>query len=475
MILPFRFRAANYWLDLPILILAAGGYFWFAAQSFEARGAESAASKSTTPSNTPPAVILDALCTALRSNYPMLEMAGWQEEWPQEFRTRIEAAATRQAAFELMDELVCRLNDYHTRFFWPNKRQLVSAPFRVEPLLASGVEPLDHSIWGRLRPPIELPALDNIAIAVTVADEKCGLAAGDEILSVNGVPVQTALAEAWRHSVCSSEAGKLRGAANRMLQVLPEAEGELKLVVRRRTAETGEETVTVSLKPSRGPAENTISSREVEGVPVIRITRWGNNGSEKLAVRFDELLGQFRERPAIIIDVRGNGGGQDDLAGQVAARFLKNPIIASISFHRQVPALTFERTVEKVSPRGPWRYEGRVAVLIDEGCMSACEHFVSAMAEAGALLCGTPTSGACGWIRPVELPDGLRVNVSQTFPLHTGGIPSQQLGIAPHLWAPRKLTDLRAGQDTALQAALLWIKSTDPLPVRFQPITTISR
>jgi C-terminal processing protease CtpA/Prc len=150
-------------------------------------------------------------------------------------------------------------------------------------------------------------------------------------------------------------------------------------------------------------------------------------------------------------------------------------VIASISFHRQVPGVTFERSVEKISPRGPWRYEGRVAVLTDEGCMSATEHFVSGMAEAGALLCGTPTSGACGWIRPIKLPEGARLNASQTFPLHTGGMPSPLMGIAPHICAHRTLADLQAGKDTALLAALKWLKSGDPLPERQQPLAPFAR
>lgn len=222
------------------------------------------------------------------------------------------------------------------------------------------------------------------------------------------------------------------------------------------------------------PGESTVLSREVAGLPVLRISHWGNDSTMKLVARFDELLAQFRDRPGLVIDVRGNGGGLDDLASQVVGRFLKTTVVASISFHRQVPGLTFERTVDRIAPRGPWRYEGRVAVLTDEGCMSASEHFVSGMAEAGAFLCGTPTSGACGWIRSLDLPGGLRLNVSQTFPLRTGGIPSPQLGIAPHLWAPRKLSDLRAGQDTALRAALDWLKSADPLPARVQPLTPFS-
>jgi C-terminal processing protease CtpA/Prc len=222
------------------------------------------------------------------------------------------------------------------------------------------------------------------------------------------------------------------------------------------------------------PGESAVSSREVDGVPVLRISHWANDRTMKLAASFDELLAQLHDRPGLVIDVRGNGGGEDDLASQVVGRFLKTPVVASVSFHRNVPSLTFERTVDRVSPCGPWRYEGRVAVLTDEGCMSACEHFVSGMAEAGALLCGTPTSGACGWIRPLDLPGGLRLNVSQTFPLHSGGIPSPQLGIAPHLWASRRLSDLRTGQDTALRAALVWLKSADPLPARFQPLTLFS-
>jgi C-terminal processing protease CtpA/Prc len=213
----------------------------------------------------------------------------------------------------------------------------------------------------------------------------------------------------------------------------------------------------------------------VEGVPVIRIARWNNKTGENLVADFDAMLNEMRDRPGIIIDVRRNGGGQDKIADQVIGRFLTAPVLSSISFHRIVPGTIYERKILMSDPRGPWRYEGRVAVLTDEGCMSSCEHFVSGMVEAGALICGTPTSGACGLIRTVQLPGGTRLNISQTFPLHSGGIPSPQFGIVPHLWAPRTLDDLRNGQDTALNAALRWVKSNDPLSPRFQTLAPFSR
>lgn len=415
--------------------------------------------------------IFTALCSAIESNYPMLEFVGWRgEEWKQEFQAKIERSTNAQAAFELMDELVCRLNDYHTRFSWPDKPRLESPPFRVEPVLAESANAAWAGIWGAMRPPVHMPAIEPLLIAVTRAAPGCGVQPGDEIVAVDGVPIREALARSWPHAVGCSVAGKLRSAAGHMLQ-RPRAQ-PLNITVRRAERSGKSQLITMSVTQTALPGEPVISSRESDGVTVIRISRWSDSDGD-LVDHFDGILNKLRDRPGIIFDVRRNGGGQDRLADEVVGRFIKQPVISSISLPRQVPGMTFQRKVLRALPRGPWQYEGRVAVLVDEGCMSACEHFVSGMVEAGALLCGTPTSGACGLIRTVNLPGGARLNVSQTFPIHTGGIPSPQLGIAPHLWAPPLLPDLQSGKDTALLAALEWIKSGKPLPVRLQPAAPI--
>ncbi len=256
--------------------------------------------------------------------------------------------------------------------------------------------------------------------------------------------------------------------------LLGPAGSELRLQVRRVHPSAPDEIVTVKLIRAQAPSESTVSVRRVNNVPVIRIARWSNNAGEDLVARFDQVLEEVRHCPGIVIDVRRNGGGKDEFADQVVGRFLGKPILSSVCFDRQVPATTFASRVVTMSPRGPWRYEGRVAVLTDEGCMSACGRFVSGMIEAGALSCGTPTSGACGLIRRVELPGGLRLDVARTFPLLTGGAPCPQFGVVPHLWTPKNLYDVRAGKDTALLAALRWIESNDPLPRRVQPIATYS-
>jgi C-terminal processing protease CtpA/Prc len=234
------------------------------------------------------------------------------------------------------------------------------------------------------------------------------------------------------------------------------------------------ETIGVKVIRSTVASEDTVTLRRVTEVPVIRIARWSNREGEDLIAQFDQALDEVRHCPGLIIDVRRNGGGKDEFADQVVGRFLKRTILSSVCFDRQVPAATFAVRVVRMSPRGPWPYEGRVTVLTDEGCKSACGRFVSGMIEAGALICGTPTSGASGLIRKVELPGGVRLDVARTFPLMTGGIPCPQFGVSPHLWVPRNVEDLRAGEDTALVAAQRWIKGKDPLPRRMQPVVTYS-
>jgi len=419
-----------------------------------------------------PSIVFEAVCRALADNYPMLEYSGWSKEWRDEFRGRINTATNEEDGFWLIDELVCRLDDYHTKFFWPGKPRWKSPAIRVEPVFMPAATPSERAKWN-LRPTIKMPPPNSIVIAVVDVQTNLPVKTGDEILEVDDVPVSDALERSWSHVTCSSMMGKLRGAAWRMLQGTEDR--ELRLKIRRQTLQGKESVISLTVSRSEGLTEQIISVREESEIPIIRISAWANNRTEELIPRFDSLLEQFRERPGLIIDVGGNGGGQDGLAAQVIARFISAPVIASISFHRLVPGVTFERSVERISPRGPRRYEGRVAVLTDEGCMSATEHFVSGMAEAGALLCGTPTSGACGWIRGINLPRGARLNVSQTFPLHTGGMPSPLMGIAPHIYANRTLADLQAGRDTALLAALNWVKSRDPLPERQQPLAPFAR
>jgi carboxyl-terminal processing protease len=105
-------------------------------------------------------------------------------------------------------------------------------------------------------------------------------------------------------------------------------------------------------------------------------------------------------------------------------------------------------------------------MLIDEGCASACEHFVSGIeAMKRVLIVGTPTNGAGGGPTVLTLSDGTRFAVSRALGLRANGIVFEGHGIPPHIFSTPSLADLREGRDAALDIAKKWILSGDPVPV----------
>ena len=69
------------------------------------------------------------------------------------------------------------------------------------------------------------------------------------------------------------------------------------------------------------------------------------------------------------------------------------------------------------------------------------------------MLVGTPTTGACGWSKPIHLPGGVTLYCSLTFPLH-GKVPSPLMGIPPHHLVTPTIDDIRTGRDTVLEKAI---------------------
>ena len=402
--------------------------------------------KPAPPADSSPVEILERLGAALTDYYPALEYVGADPRaLVEEYRGRVAVAPTRQSALELLSEVVARLSDHHTKLIW-NRGRRKTPGFVVEPVLREEAGRADDGAeaFPPFTPrPTRLSGLDPYAIVVVSADEGSNLDLGDEILAIDGVPILAALNQSWRYATGSSLVARLRVAADDALH--GEEGSDAALVVARARTE-------VAIKSRRVGrySQPAVSLRVREGVPVIRIAAW--SGGEVVG-RFDQILAEHRKAEGIVFDVRDNPGGDDRIAEDVVGRFLERPVVASVSFLRTTGTQDFRRLVARAQPRGPWRFTGRVAVVINEGCMSACLHFVSGMRAAGARLFGTPTDGACGWLQEVALAPGVTLQVARTFPLQTTGAPAL-LGIAPDQRIRRTLSDVAAGRDPALEAAL---------------------
>jgi len=386
--------------------------------------------------------VVEALWRNLNEIYPALEYKGIRgRDWIEPAVERTKTVRTDHEFYDLLLEQMARLQDTHTR--------IISHP--GQPALET--------------PPVMLNEVEG-KVAVIRAHPDTRLLPGDIIVSIEDRPVAARLDGQVRR-VCNSTArGRVREACGQLLRGPPGT--SVTVSVQR----GGEALRQVALRRESLPEfwrEPVISHRRLsEAIGCIRIARWTDNS---IPDQFDAALEAFKEMRGIIIDVRGNGGGNDQLADLVNGRLIEQPVVSSIDFWRKAGTDEYHRTLGWVHPRGPWPYRGRVAVLTDEASTSACEHFVSGVEATGkVLLVGTPTNGAGGGPTTVKLPDGTRVAISRALGIRANGVVFEGHGIPPHVFSTPTLEDLRQGRDPAVEVAANWIVSNQALPPRAQPL-----
>lgn len=385
---------------------------------------------------------VEELWRNLNEIYPALEYKGiTNRSWIEPTLEKVHRARTDEEFYGQMLELVASLRDTHTRILsYPRQ------PWRETPSVFL------NEVEGK--------------VAVIKADPSTGLAPGDVLAAIGGEPVEKCLAAAIKQVCGSTERARVRGACERLLRETPGSA----VTVTVESPQKGRRDITLRCERKDGfMAEPNLSSRPLDtSVGYIRIAGWG--GSD-LVADFDRALESFKDCKGLIIDVRGNGGGLDQLADEVNGRLTDHPVMSSIDFWREAGTDRYRKTTGWVQPRGPWTYRGRVAVLIDEGCASACEHFVSGIEAMGrVLLVGLPTNGAGGGPTRVTLGDGTQVMISRALGIRANGVVFEGLGLPPHINLAPTLDDLRNGRDPVLERAKEWILSNQPIPARIQPL-----
>lgn len=196
-------------------------------------------------------------------------------------------------------------------------------------------------------------------------------------------------------------------------------------------------------------------------------------------------VNQFRNAKALVIDVRNNPGGLS--ATRLVQALMDRPYrrwkestplrIGSLesSQHPQsdqpnssmpdylkgyvagVGALGGAQLMlggETVPPGRPI-FHGRLFILVDGGCISACEDFVEPFKDSGrATLVGETTQGSAGLPNSYDFHNGmsLRIAVNRTY--FPDGSQFEGVGIKPDVEVHRTIEGLKAGRDFVLEKAL---------------------
>lgn len=198
----------------------------------------------------------------------------------------------------------------------------------------------------------------------------------------------------------------------------------------------------------------------------IRVPSFFDPGYEKRAI---ELVHQFHSAAALIIDLRDNMGGSTPSA------------LTSLLMDRPYRWWTESTPVEMphfryLASQGKWEYrpfsrpellwrsgieqpkegafKGKLALLVDSGCHSACEDFVMPFKDNGrAALIGEPTGGSSGQPYILDLGHDMMIMIGAKREMFPDGSRFEGVGIKPDLEVSPSADDIRQGRDPALELA----------------------
>jgi len=153
-------------------------------------------------------------------------------------------------------------------------------------------------------------------------------------------------------------------------------------------------------------------------------------GEDSTIAEFDRALADLHETRALILDLRDTpSGGNSVVARGILGRF----VTRELPYQRhELPAEERETGVrrswlELVSPRGPFPYRGRVAVLVGHWTGSMGEGLAIGFDATGAAtVVGTAMAGLVGATEHIVLPrTGIGLNLPTERLYHVDGTPRE--------------------------------------------------
>jgi carboxyl-terminal processing protease len=173
------------------------------------------------------------------------------------------------------------------------------------------------------------------------------------------------------------------------------------------------------------------------------------------------FLGEFRNAmaeleganiKALVIDVRGNGGGVVDTGVEIASRFIREGPL-----YQQVDRRGGERTVTAFGDY--WDRDIPIAVLVDGSSGSMSEILAAALQENGVgRVIGTKTAGVVAAGVPHRLLDGSGLSVTVQVIKSGLGKTLNGVGLEPDQTVELDPGLLRAGRDNQLEAAVAYVR-----------------
>ncbi|KPF60231.1 hypothetical protein D621_02085 [beta proteobacterium AAP51] len=393
----------------------------------------------------------DEVARMVRDEYvdPRLNGVDWAAI-TQRYRSKAMLAPSDELFWKELNRMVGELKDAHTRVVSPmearaTRDQRGNHGLRVQP----------HE--GR-----------TLVMGVNGSSQAAllGLRAGMELLAVDGQPVA-----AW----WAQQAQEVRGSSTERSQLslinhaLNSGEVGSRRVLRVRGPEGQEKEITLRQDVLQHPLVR--SHLLADGTAYLRFAGFQPAAAAELNLALQRLAGAER----LVLDLRGNGGGQLRLTLQLVG-WLLPPGSGGSVITRDNKRLTAMAGLLDVTPKldipaQPLRLEQPLAVLVDEASASGAEFTAALLQSRGrARLFGTTTCGCLLVVRPSRgLPGGGQLLLSEADMLIDGSRRIEGVGVVPDEAVFADPAALLRGRDAVLEAARTWLAQQPGRPTPKAP------
>lgn len=171
----------------------------------------------------------------------------------------------------------------------------------------------------------------------------------------------------------------------------------------------------------------------------------------------DDIMKGMKEREVkkIIIDVRGNGGGNSNSVPQVLRPLVDRPTKLGAYIEKTGPGHSdVSHQVGIYTQPTTWQLDLPVVVLINRGCYSATSYFAAMIKGLnGVTLVGQVTGGGGGGNLGFQLSNGWVVAVSVSDFVDKNGR-SIELGVEPDIAIENTADEIKEGKDLMLERAM---------------------
>jgi C-terminal processing protease CtpA/Prc len=360
-----------------------------------------------------------------------------------DYLPKVMAAETTEDYYRVLMQLAPLLRDGHTNIYPP--QQLINRLF--------------------VRPPVKTALVEGKVLVESVSSARLGqqLHPGDEIVSIDGIPVRRYAEERVAPFVSSSTPQDKLVRMYSYQLLLGAADAPLKLGLRDAAGREREETVARTGYDDVRAAPS-FAFRMLPGeVAYIALDHFESDAGVKA---FQAALPQIMAAKALVIDVRGNGGGSTSHGERILGYLSGDTIPRARSSWRNNSAATrsgggdiivWQRTFEFPRPPAPPHetFKGKVAVLTGPKTFSAAEDFVLAFnAMKRGITVGEATAGSTGQPMMFSLPGGGKARICAKRDVLPGGERFVGLGLAPGIEAHPTVQGIRGGADPVLERAL---------------------